>query len=489
VKADGDKGGRKANRSNPQSKSKMKKYKRRKQTPNQIKEKLLPEDVFYLLDWHQPSTAEENPNQTKSQGTVPNRWEWVEPSVWNAKMLTTLERGVKGGKWFSLIDKVWKMQNLRSAFKRVKANKGAAGVDKQSIKNYESNLEANLQWLSKQLEEGTYQSKPIRRCHIEKPGRKHETRPIGIATVRDRVVQTALRNVIEPILENQFAEKSYGFRPRRSAKDALREVRNSIDQGKCQVLDADIQSFFDEMDHEILIGKISEHISDSRIIDLIKMFMEAEIDDAGTRHTPTKGTPQGAVISPMLANLYLNELDWLLASEGNEMIRYADDFVVMCDKAKQAEESRDLIEKWCEENKLKLHPEKTVLTEVTGNQGIDFLGYHLRKNGKQWISKRSAKKFRDNIRPLTRRTNGESLETTIAKLNPKLRGFYEYFKNGNRIGFRELDGWTRMRLRSIKRKRAGRKGKGHGLDHHRYPNVYFAELGLFSLEEAKSLKL
>ena len=310
-----------------------------------------------------------------------------------------------------------------------------------------------------------------------------------MATVRDRVVQTALRNVIEPILENQFAENSYGFRPRRSAKDALREVRNSIDRGKCQVLDADIQNFFDEIDHKILIGKVKEHISDSRIIDLIKMFLETEIDDAGTRHTPTKGTPQGAVISPMLANLYLNELDWLLAREGSEMIRYADDFVVMCDKAKQAQQARDLIEKWCEENKLKLHPEKTVLTEVTESQGIDFLGYHLRKNGKQWISRKSAKKYRDNIRPLTRRTSGVSLETTIEKLNPKLRGFYEYFKHGNRIGFRELDGWTRMRLRSIKRKRAGRKGKGHGLDHHRYPNAYFAELGLFSLEEAKKLKL
>jgi len=466
----------------------MKKDKRRKPAPNQTKEELLSEDVFYLLDWHQPSTAEENLNHAKSQGGIPNRWEWVEPSVWNAKMLTTLERGVKGGKWFSLIDKVWKMQNLRSAFKRVKANKGTAGIDKQSIKNYESNLEENLQWLSKQLEEGTYQSKPIRRCHIEKPGRKHETRPIGIATVRDRVVQTALRNVIEPILENQFAEKSYGFRPRRSAKDALREVRNSIDQGKCQVLDADIQSFFDEMDHEILIGKISEHISDSRIINLIRMFMEAEIDDAGTRHTPTKGTPQGAVISPILANLYLNELDWLLASEGNEMIRYADDFVVMCDKAQQAEQARDLIEEWCEQNKLNLHPEKTVLTEVTESQGIDFLGYHIRKNGKQWISGKSAKKFRDNIRPLTRRTSGVSLETTIEKLNPKLRGFYEYFKHGNKYGLIALDAWVRMRLRSILRKRVGRKGKGTGLDHHRYPNAYFANLGLFSLEEAKRLK-
>lgn len=466
----------------------MKKYKRRKSTPNQIKEELLSEDVFYLLDWYQPSTAEESPDQAKSQGEIPKRWEWVEPSVWNAKMLTTLERGVKGGKWFSLIDKVWEIENLRSAFKRVKANKGAAGIDKQSIKNYEGNLEGNLQWLSKQLKEGTYKSKPIRRCHIEKPGRKHETRPIGIATVRDRVAQTALRNVIEPIFENEFVETSYGFRPRKSAKDALREVRNLIDQEKCHVLDADIQSFFDEMDHEILIDRVSEHISDKRIINLIKMFIETEVDDDGTRHTPTKGTPQGAVTSPMLANLYLNELDWILSREESEMIRYADDFVVMCDKAEQAEKLRDLIEEWCEENKLKLHPGKTVVTEVTEKQGIDFLGYHLRKNGKQWFSSKSAKKFRDNIRPLTRRTNGVSLETTIEKLNPKLRGFYEYFKQGNIYGLKGLDGWVRMRLRSMLRKRAGRKGKGHGLDHHRYPNTYFANLGLFSLEEAKNLK-
>ena len=466
----------------------MKKDKQRKKQSNLIKENILSEDAVYLLDWRQPRTAEENPNHTKSQGEIPNRWEWVEPSVWNAKMLTTLERGVKGGKWFSLIDKVWKLDNLRSAFKRVKTNKGAAGIDKQSIKNYENNLEENLQWLSKQLKEDTYTSKPMRRCHIEKPGRKNETRPIGIATVRDRVVQTALRNVIEPILENQFAEKSYGFRPRRSAKDALREVRNQLDQGKCHVLDADIQGFFDEMDHEILIRKICELISDKRIIQMIRMFLETEVDDAGTRHIPTKGTPQGAVISPMLANLYLNELDWLLANEGNEMIRYADDFVVMCDKEEQAKKVRDQIEEWCGRNKLKLHPEKTVVTEVTAKQGIDFLGYHLRMNGKQWISKKSTKKFRDNIRPLTRRTNGVSLETTIEKLNPKLRGFYEYFKQGNTIGLKGLDGWTRMRLRSILRKRVGRKGKGRGLDHHRYPNAYFADLGLFSLEEAKKLE-
>lgn len=466
----------------------MKKHKRRKKQPNLIKEGLLPEDAVYLLDWRQPSTAEGNSDHTKSQGEIPNRWEWVEPSVWSAKMLSTLERGVKGGKWFSLIDKVWKLDNLRSAFKRVKANKGAAGIDKQSIKNYESNLEENLQWLSKQLKEDTYTSKPMRRCHIEKPGRKNETRPIGIATVRDRVVQTALRNVIEPILENQFAEKSYGFRPRRSAKDALRKTRNSLDHGKCHVLDADIQGFFDEMDHEILIRRISELISDKRIIKMIRMFLETEVDDAGTRHIPTKGTPQGAVISPTLANLYLNELDWQLANEGNEMIRYADDFVVMCDKEEQAKKVRTQIEEWCGMNKLELHPEKTVVTEVTAKQGIDFLGYHLRTNGRTWVSKKSMKKYRDNIRPLTRRTSGVSLETTIEKLNPKLRGFYEYFKQGNIGGLKGLDGWTRMRLRSILRKRAGRKGKGRGLDHHRYRNAYFADLGLFSLEEAKNLE-
>jgi len=467
----------------------MKKHKRRKKHPNTIKEECLPEDAMYLLDWRQPSTAEEDLDQTEMQGEALNRWGWVEPSVWNTKMLSTLERGVKGGKWFSLIDKVYKLENLRSAFKRVKANRGAAGIDKQSIKNYESNLEENLQWLSKQLKEDTYTSKPIRRCYLEKPGRKNETRPIGIATVRDRVVQTALRNVIEPILENQFAEKSYGFRPRRSAKDALREVRNQLDQGKCHVLDADIQGFFDEMDHEILMGKIYELISDKRIIKMIRMFLETEVDDKGTRHTPTKGTPQGAVISPMLANLYLNELDWLLANEGAEMIRYADDFVVMCDKAQQALKAQNRIEEWCGENKLKLHPEKTVVTEVKAKQGIDFLGYHLRLNARQWISKKSTKKFRDKIRPLTRRTNGVSMETTIGKLNPKLRGFYEYFKQSDITSLKELDGWTRMRLRSILRKRAGRKGKGRGLDHHRYRNAYFADLGLFSLEEAKNLEL
>ena len=448
----------------------------------------IPEENLYLLKWDIPRLTEEAHDDLFASRFA-GKFTWVETSVWTPKMCSTLERGIKGGKWFSLIDKVWKFDNLFSAFKQVKANKGAAGIDSISIEKYEQNLVGNLNYLSQQLRENKYQPKAIRRCYITKPGRKKEQRPIGISTVGDRVVQTALRNVIEPIFENEFAESSHGFRPQRSAKEALREVQKSIREGKRHILDADIQGFFDEIDHDILMSKVSQHISDTRILSLIESFLKTEIDDAGTRLKPTKGTPQGTVISPLLANLYLNDLDWQMLEKGYTMIRYADDFVVLCDNAEDTEHALDFIEKWSETHKLKLHPDKTLRKEISTKDGIDFLGYYFISNGRCWISKKSLKKFRDNLRPHLKRCNKHGMTGIIAEINPKLRGYYNYFKQAGINSHNAIDGWVRMRLRSILKRHEKKRGIGRGMYHKRYPNAYFADLGLFSLEESKETEL
>lgn len=448
----------------------------------------VPAENLYLLKWEYPRLAEETQGDLFTSRNV-SKLTWVETSVWTPKMCSTLERGVKGGKWFSLIDKVWKFDNLLSAFKQVKANKGAAGIDQISIDQYEQNLVGNLTYLSQQLRENKYQPSPIRRCYITKPGRKKEQRPIGISTVRDRVAQTALRNVIEPILENEFAESSHGFRPQRSAKDALREVQKSIRSGKRHLLDADIQGFFDEIDHDILMSKVSHLISDTRILSLIESYLKVEIDDAGTRLKPSKGTPQGTVISPLLANLYLNDLDWQMLEKGLTMIRYADDFVVLCDRAEETNHALSFIENWCETHKLKLHPEKTVRVEVKEKQGIDFLGYHFRSTGKCWISEKSKQRLRANLRPHLKRCNRHGMQGILAQINPKLKGYYNYFKQAGIGSHQGVDGWIRMRLRSILKRHEKKRGIGRGMYHHKYPNAYFTELGLFSLEEAKETEL
>lgn len=456
-----------------------------KKKSNRLKlEVIPPEEALYLLKWEVPRLAEE----IKDLFTV-SKTAWMESSVWTPRMCSTLEKGIKGGKWFSLIDKVWKFDNLLSAFKKVKSNKGAAGVDQISIEAYEQNLVANLKHLSQQLKAEDYKPKAIRRCHISKPGSKQETRPIGISTVRDRVVQTALRNVIEPIFENEFAESSYGFRPQRSAKDALREVKKSIKSGKRHVLDADIKGFFDEIDHDILMAKVAEHISDSRILSLIESFLKVEIDDGGTRVKPSKGAPQGTVISPLLANLYLNELDWQMSEKGIKMIRYADDFVVLCDKPEETEHALIFIEQWCDKHKLALHPEKTVRLEMKNKQGIDFLGYHFRSDARCWISPKSMKRFRDNLRPHLKRCNKHGMKGITKQINPKLKGYYNYFKQAGVGSHQGLDGWVRMRLRSILKRHVKGRGIGRGMYHKKYPNAYFAALGLFSLEEAKLAEL
>jgi RNA-directed DNA polymerase len=400
-------------------------------------------------------------------------------------MLTALEQGVKGGKWFALSDKLWNENNLFAASVKVVSNAGGAGIDGQSVETHRRERSQQLETLARELREGTYRPHPSKRVWIPKPGRP-EKRPLGIPTVRDRVVQTALRNVMEPIFEREFAEHSYGFRPQRGCRDALRRVKELLDRGYTHVVDGDIQGYFDTIDHEVLMRRMGERIADGRIKQLIEGYLKAGVLDTHKGWEPTeRGTPQGAVISPLLANIYLNPLDHLMAAEGYEMVRYADDLVVLCRSREEAGRAMSKLAEWMRANGLKLHPEKTRVVDASQRGGFDFLGYHFER-GYCWPRQKSLDKIKDAIRQQTRRANGKSMEMIVCVINAKLRGWYGYFKHSHKTTFREMDGWVRMRLRSILRKRSGRRGRGRGTDHQRWPNAYFGALGLFNLEAARA---
>jgi RNA-directed DNA polymerase len=422
----------------------------------------------------------------KQGGEVWDRWSWVEPAAWTERMLTALETGVKGGVWFSLIDKVWTERNLRCSYSKVAANDGAPGVDHMTVEAFEQNLDTNMESLSKALREGSYQPSAIRRTYIAKPG-STEQRPLGIPTVRDRMVQGAVRHVMEPIFEKEFATHSYGFRPGRGCKDALRRVDELLKSGCVYVVDVDLKSYFDTIPHDRLMGRLRERIADERLLALIETFLKAGIMDGMREWEAETGTPQGAVLSPLLSNIYLTPLDHLMASRGQEMIRYADDFVILCRSQTEAEQALALVRQWCEAEGLTVHPTKTRIVDMR-QEGFDFLGYHFETTRKgnltRWPRKKSLDKLKNTVRGKTKRANGRGLQVIIADLNCTLRGWFGYFKNSCRSTFTALDSWIRGRLRSILRKRTGRKGLGRGSDHQRWPNAYFTERELYSLERA-----
>ena len=401
-------------------------------------------------------------------------------------MLTALEVGVKGGKWYSLIDKLHSEATLRAAFAQVRANRGAAGVDHVSVEQYAKDEDANLRRLSEELRTGRYQPQQIRRHYIPKPG-SGEMRPLGIPTVRDRVVQTALRMVMEPIFERDFAAHSYGFRPERGCKDALRRVQELLDAGYVHIVDADLKSYFDTIPKDRLLALIGQKVVDGRVLALITSFLEQGVLDGNEEWTPEQGTPQGAVVSPLLSNIFLDPLDHLMAERGFEMVRYADDFVVMGRNEEEATAALAVVQQWTASAGLTLHPTKTRLVDERCD-GFDFLGYHF-EAGKRWPREKSRKKLRDTIRAKTKRTSGHSMTQIIADVNRTLRGWFEYFKHSYHPTFRMEDGFVRRRLRSILRKRTRRKGsaKAHGADQSRWTIAYFAALGLFSLQQAHAV--
>jgi RNA-directed DNA polymerase len=424
------------------------------------------------------------PDVARHAGEILARWAWVEPAAWTFRMLTALERGVKGGTWFSLIDKVYAPDNLRAAFARVKANRGSAGVDHVTVERFEAHLDEDLDRLYWTLRDGTYRPQAIRRAWIPKPG-SSEKRPLGIPTVRDRVVQAALRNVLEPLFERDFAEHSYGFRPNRGAKDALRRVDGLLRAGYTWVVDADLKSYFDSIPRDRLLKRVRTRVSDGRVLALVEAFLRQGVMDGMESWTPTAGTPQGAVISPLLSNLYLDPLDHAMADRGFEMTRYADDFVVQCRSEAEAREALAAVGAWTAGAGLTLHPDKTRIADATRKGGgFDFLGYHF-EAGRRWPRKKSLAKVKEAIRAKTHRANGHSLRQNVADVNRTLRGWFEYFKHSYPTWLRDLDKWVRMRIRSILRKRSGRRGRGRGTDHQRWPNAYFAAQGLFSSYAAR----
>jgi RNA-directed DNA polymerase len=426
----------------------------------------------------QPETV---PATATQLGYDPLRWAWVESAVWTERMLTALEQGVKGNCWFSLIDKVYSERCLIAAASRVEANEGAAGVDHVTTKAFGDRREAEVARLSEQLRTGTYRPQAVKRVHIPKPGTK-ETRPLGIPTVRDRVVQTAVVKVIEPIFEKDFAEQSYGFRPGRGCKDALRRVDSLLKAGYTFVVDADLKSYFDTIPHDRLMDRLRQKISDGRLLALIELFLKAGIMDGMQEWDPAEGAPQGAVLSPLLSNVYLDPLDHWLAEQGFEMVRYADDFVILCRTAEDAERALQIVQEWTSDNGLTLHPTKTRIVDCQAD-AFEFLGYRFVKH-RRFPRKKSIAKFKDAIRAKTPRQHGHSLSCIIGDVNRTLRGWFEYFKHSYYTAFTPLDKWVRMRLRSILRKRRDIRGPGGGNDHFRWPNKYFAEHGLYSLVTA-----
>ena len=407
----------------------------------------------------------------------------AEASVWTERMVSALVNGVKGGKWFSLIDKVYAPRTLEAAWAKVRVNKGAAGVDGQSVLRIEDRAESYLAELGAALKDGSYRPEAVKRVEIPKGDGR--TRPLGIPTVKDRIVQTAVKMVIEPVFEAGFCEGSYGFRPGRGCKDALREVSRLLKDGCCFVVDADIKSYFDMIPHERLMERVEEKVSDGRVLDLIRGWLKQDILKGAERWTPTGGTPQGAVISPLLANIYLHPLDALMANKGYRMVRYADDFVILCKSPEEAVSALADVREWVGANGLELHPDKTHVGDCrVPGQGFDFLGYRF-EAGRRQVRKKSLDRLKEKIREKTRRTLGKSLDRVIVDLNLTLRGWFGYFKHAHHHIFSALDARIRRRIRAILLKQDKRPGFGNERrDHQQWPKAYFAKAGLFALHTA-----
>lgn len=426
-------------------------------------------------------------SETQQAGEAHDRWWWVERSVWTERMLTALEHGVKGSKWFRMIDKVYARRNLQKAFWAVWRNAGSPGVDGQTVKQFEAQEEAELARLSQQLRDRSYRPHPVRRHWIPKPG-SLEKRPLGIPVVRDRVVQGALKQVIEPIFEREFAETSFGFRPGRGCQQALERVEALLREGYTWVVDADLKSYFDTIPHERLMARVRERIADGPVLALIEAFLRQGVMNELKGWEPTeRGTPQGAVISPLLANVYLNPLDHQMAQGGWAMTRYADDFIIQCRTQAEAQAALEAVKQWVEGEGLQLHPTKTRIVEATQRGGFDFLGYHYER-GYQWPRAKSQEKLKETIREKTPRTSGQSLEEIIGKVNLTLRGWHAYFRRSLPHVLGELDQMVRRRLRSILMKRHRKRGIDWRQANKLWPNAYFAGRGLYTMAPARAMR-
>lgn len=395
--------------------------------------------------------------------------------------------------WYSLIDKVVDLASLWRGWQRVEANAGAAGVDRVSVERFARTAPERLRRLGEELKTGSYRPHAVRRVEIPKSdgGR----RPLGIPTVTDRVVQASVLEVIEPIFESRFEPSSYGFRSGRGCKDALRDVQQALDAGLLHVVDADLKSYFDSIPHAGLLARLHERIKDGSVLRLIERFLQQQVLSEVSSWTPEAGTPQGAVLSPLLANVYLHPLDVWMREAGYRMVRYADDFVVLCESAEAAQAGLERIRQWVTAAGLIMHPEKTRIADLSQSGGhFDFLGYRFLASAKggvgRTIKPKKLKALRARLADLTPRSNGVSTATLVTRLNAWLRGVFAYFRHADRRVLANLDAHVRYRLRRIFSKRRGMAGCAKRWKVHQlWRNTYFTALGLFSLSAARNAVL
>lgn len=386
-------------------------------------------------------------------------------------------QGKPARKAHSLIDKVYHWDNLYRAWRRVRANKGAHGLDRVTIRMFEADWETHLREIQRKLMQDRFEPQPVRRAYIPKGSDPKQRRPLGIPVVADRIVQQALLQVLAPLFDSQMSDRSFGFRPGRSAHHAIATTIQDAKQGYKYLVDADIESFFDRIDHEVVMSRVRARIADGRVLRLIEAFLKAGVHEDGIVTVPTEGTPQGGVISPWLSNLVLDDLDKALEARGLRFVRYADDFVVLCSSPKEAEEALEVVKQVLGTLKLSLNETKTRLTSF--GQGFEFLGFRFRRF-RVGIRDKSLERFRARVRSLTRRQQGRNVDAVLADLNPVLRGWAGYFGVAEvSKSFRNLDKWVRMRIRAFRFKR-----KCHH-DNWRLPKRRLARWGLLSLLECR----
>lgn len=380
-------------------------------------------------------------------------------------------------KAYSLIDKVYGWNNLYRAWRRVRRNKGAHGLDRITIHAFEADWEIHLNEIQRKLKERRYEPQPVRRVYIPKAGDPKARRPLGVPVVADRIVQQALLQILDPLFDADMSDRSFGFRKGRKAHHAVATVIRDGKEGYRYVVDADIASFFDRLDHQVVMSRVRARVGDGRVLGLIEAFLKAGVYEAGVVSVPREGTPQGGVVSPWLANLVLDDLDKALEARGYRHVRYADDFVVLCTTPEEAVNARTFVEEVLGALKLSLHETKTRLTDF--REGFEFLGFRFR-----WfrlgIRSKSLERFKDKVRLLTKRQQGRNVDAILHDLNPVLRGFAGYFGYAEAAGlFDRLDAWVRMRVRAFKTKRRSRN------DNWRLRNRRLAKWGLLSLHHCR----
>lgn len=412
-------------------------------------------------------------------------------------------------KWYSLIDKVYRMSNLREAYRQVKANKGAPGIDSVTVEAFGEHLEEELTRLHHELKTKTYEPKPVRRVEIPKPdGSK---RLLGIPTVRDRVAQQALLNVLQPIFDPDFHPSSYGYRPGCSCQQAVAKAERFMNRyGLKHVADMDLSKCFDRLDHELIIAAVNRKVSDGSVLKLIKKFLKAGVMEDGAYKATEIGSPQGGVISPLLSNICLDYFDQEMMKRKIRIVRYADDILIFAKTPRRAQRYLQIAIEILEgELKLVINKEKTHITSVY--KGVSYLGFVIRSKVVS-IHPKKVKKFKDIIRELTPRNHGKNIEQIVKELNPVLRGWANYFRLANcKKLFAEIMGWIRRRLRmkqlrewkSYKQlhkalRRRGYKGEFEKISMRRWrnsasplasmalPNSWFKELGLVDLGTYKT---